>query len=404
MLSFGLALPTLIFFGQVSLVAIAANLIAVPVFSLFLLPVVLVGAALMLAGLWPADFVLDAGAQGLARLLEFLAILADLPGATRAPVSYGALTFVLAAFATLVVLLPRPLPGRVCALALLVAALHAGRFSAKPKLTVQVIDVGQGLSVLVQTENHNLLYDTGASWRDGDAGLSFILPALRFAGVRHLDTLVISHADTDHSGGAESIIQELPVARVLAADEHSQTYFDAQGCYAGMHWWWDSVEFRVLHPDPQHNWSENNGSCVLLVSSGASVLLLPGDIERAAELSLVGRHDLSSADLLLGPHHGSKTSSTDVFVEAATARHVVFSAGYANRWGFPRPEIMARWSAGGSCILLTSISGALRFVAAETGGFRLADARRSSLLRPWPIRNSESIRCVNTINGVDGGL
>ena len=159
-----------------------------------------------------------------------------------------------------------------------------------------------------------------------------------------------------------------------------------------------------MHPPEQSSWSDNNGSCVLFIRAGDSAVLLPGDIERAAEAVLVAEHELQSVDLVLAPHHGSKTSSTFEFVSAVDASHVVFSAGYGNRWGFPLAPIVSRWSASGSCVLMTAVSGALRFIAVEEGGFRLQSARRASLLRPWPIRNSGSMLCVNTVNGVDGGV
>ena len=404
MLSLGLAAPGLIFFAQISVVSVVANLVAVPVFSFVLLPLTLLGAMLTMLSVTAGEYLLSSAGWGLSLLMDYLFLLASIPGATRMPVSQGWLTQFLAILAMLSVVLPKPLPGRLMSLFLLIAALNVKSSSLPPRLAVQVVDVGQGLAVLVQTQFHNLLYDAGPGWRNSDAGSAIIVPMLKAAGIARLDSMIVSHGDSDHSGGAASILQALPVERLIAPANLSQPDLNAEECRAGMSWQWDGVEFHILHPSEQSSWSDNNGSCVLFIRVGDSAALLPGDIERAAERVLVAEFELEPVDLVLAPHHGSKTSSTFEFVTAVDAGYVVFSAGYGNRWGFPLAPIVSRWSASGSCVLVTAVSGAVRFIAAEEGGFRLQSARRASLLRPWPIRDSESMLCVNTINGADGGV
>jgi competence protein ComEC len=162
------------------------------------------------------------------------------------------------------------------------------------------------------------------------------------------------------------------------------------------------VSFRILHPAADKHWSKNDASCVLLVEFADSALLLPGDIESGAEFALLRQTGLRRVDLVLGPHHGSRTSSGPAFVRQLEASFVVFSTGYANRWDFPAVDVVARWLGGKACVLTTAVSGALEFVPVKSGGFRLVAAARTSLTRPWPLRNARAGACINTINGVDG--
>ena len=255
----------------------------------------------------------------------------------------------------------------------------------------------------MQTKNHNLLYDTGAAWRGGDAGESIIVPELAAIDVRFLDILMVSHDDADHSGGAKSILQAVPVGGVIASGEKDYgVSAHSQKCRRGMHWQWDGVDFDILHPGETKGWSDNDASCVLRVSVANSTLLLPGDIEARAELGLLRQFNLRDVDLVLGPHHGSRTSSGAAFVSELDASYIVFSTGYANRWKFPVAEVVARWLQSKGCVLITADSGALEFVAAVGGGFQLVKAARSSLTRPWALRRPGAGNCTGTINSADG--
>lgn len=206
-------------------------------------------------------------------------------------------------------------------------------------LRMQVIDVGQGQAVLVQTARHRLLYDAGPAWPDGwNAATAVIWPLLGTQGVHRLDRMVISHGDNDHAGGLDWLRERFPDTPVL------QTGLPGQGdnCQAGEQWQWDGVRFEVLHPERQT--AGNNGSCVLRIDTGAFVALLPGDIERTAELQLVRKHGRRlKADWLLAPHHGSKTSSSWPFAKAVRPARVIYSAGFNNRFGHPVEAVQGRW-------------------------------------------------------------
>jgi competence protein ComEC len=396
-------MPTLLFFAQVSLVAPLANLVAVPLFTVWILPATLAGVVLTGMQWGAGTALLKFAAVGLSWLLEFLERLVTLPGATWQPGYMAWTTATLFCVGVVLCLLPRPFPGRLAALALLAIVVRAENLPAPLPLRVRVLDVGQGLAVLVQTPGHNLLYDAGGAWLGGDAGELIVVPALAAAGVRNLDVLMISHDDADHRGGTASILRAISVRRVLASGEQDYPRtVRPRKCRRGMHWQWEGVTFEILHPDVGKSWSENDASCVLLVRYQNSTLLLPGDIEAAAEFDLLRHSSLREVDLVLGPHHGSRTSSGAAFVRELEASFVIFSAGYANRWGFPLAEVVERWVAGKACVLATAASGALEFVPAAGGGFRLVAAARSLRTRPWPVRSASAAACISTINGVDG--
>jgi competence protein ComEC len=402
-LSLGLALPLSLLFGQVSMVAFLANLLAVPVFTFAILPPALFGGALMLTGMPGGEPALLFAGTMLGWLLTPLERIANWPGAVwfSGPMSWSALG--LASVGLLLLLSPRPLPGFSLGAILLSLGLLRNEPGAVDGLRVEVLDVGQGLAVLLQTARHRLVYDSGGKWPGGDAGQTVLLPVLRASGIRHLDALLISHADTDHSGGAGSLAAEIDIATVLTSDPSNSAFADAIECRRGLTWVWDSVRFRILHPEDAGTWSENNGSCVLQVEYQGSRVLLPGDIEAAAEGALVAANMIAGADLLVAAHHGSKTSSSDLFVRRSSPSYVVFSVGYANRWLFPSPRVVERWQRSGSCALTTSDAGAIEFVA-DGDGFRLTHAERGAFRRPWPLRRLDAARCMGTINSPSTAL
>jgi competence protein ComEC len=223
-----------------------------------------------------------------------------------------------------------------------------------------VLDVGQGLAVVVETRAHALLYDAGPSFRSGrDTGQLAVLPYLRSRGLRRLDRLVVSHDDLDHVGGARSVAEAVPIARVQSGQPLSQ--LASTPCRAGENWTWDGVRFSFLHPGAETFERDNDASCVLLVETDGVSALLTGDIEATAEAHLLASGVLSPVDLLTSPHHGSRTSSTAGFVSATRPRWVVHSIGHRNRWGFPKPEVIERWHAAGAGQLDTARSGAVSF-------------------------------------------
>lgn len=237
---------------------------------------------------------------------------------------------------------------------------------------VVAADVGQGNAVLVRTAKHSLLFDTGPRYgSESDAGQRVLLPLLQRSKER-LDTLVLSHQDSDHTGGAVAVQSWQPQVQVLTSIIHGQALFGQwpmQRCEAGQSWQWDGVQFEVLHPlagDYVQLWSPNARSCVLRISAGQLVALLTGDIEAFQEQALLQRKGTHlRADLLLVPHHGSKTSSTESFIEAVQPRWALFQMGYRNRYGHPAPQVLARYVQHGVGVRLSPDCGAMTWRTVE---------------------------------------
>jgi competence protein ComEC len=220
------------------------------------------------------------------------------------------------------------------------------------------LDVGQGLACVIETNNHLLLYDTGPGRAVAD---SVILPLLRSRGYGKIDLMIVSNGDQDHSGGVESLSRSIPIKRILAGE--AEMIEEADPCQAGQTWNWDGVHFQILHPASGSNLQGSNDlSCVLKIVSGEWSILLPGDIEQAAEAELLrANFQQLQSDFILAPHHGSNSSSTAEFVTAIDPQWVLFSTGYKNSYGFPKPEVVQRWRAQGAKLLNTAESGAIEF-------------------------------------------
>jgi competence protein ComEC len=225
--------------------------------------------------------------------------------------------------------------------------------------------VGQGLAVLVRTASRTLLYDAGPAYGpEADSGGRIVVPLLRATGVRSVDLLVLSHEDIDHLGGALTLLEAIEVqalASSLPQDHPLQSLVPVpRRCVAGMAWDWDGVRFEFLHPP--RGWEaarRNNQSCVLRITAGRASVLLTGDIERAAEEELVKSNAASGVDVLLVPHHGSRTSSSEEFIAALAPRWAIVPAGYRNRFGHPGREVVERYARAGVTLLRTDLDGAV---------------------------------------------
>jgi len=381
----GLAPLLLVLFQQVSLVSPIANAVAIPLVSFVITPLALAGAAL------PFDWPLVLGHSILEALMATLEWLAALPSAVwhqHAPLAWT-VPLALAGIAWL--LLPRGFPSRA-----LGALLMLPLFAASPpgprdgELWITVLDVGQGLSVLARTEQHALLYDAGPAFNAlADSGSRVILPYLRGEGIERLDALVVSHDDRDHSGGAGSVLEAIPVGVLWSSLSADHALLEAPAwrapCIAGRKWLWDGVAFEFLHPSgvsADRTVRANNQSCVLRIEAPGGRVLLTGDIERAAERELLRRAPtLLPADVLVVPHHGSATSSTPEFVKQVAPRRAVFTVGYRNRFGHPREDVLARYREAGSELLRTDTGGAIQLRFAP-GNLRV-DAERDRARRYW---------------------
>ncbi len=246
-----------------------------------------------------------------------------------------------------------------------------------------MLDVGQGLSVVVETRNRVLVYDAGPSFRSGsDAALLAIEPYLRRRGVRAIDLLVVSHDDADHAGGAASLIASFPV-HARAASGGALGAAGVIRCARGGRWSWDGVDFEWLHPGATLPRRDNDRSCVLSIRAGEHRALLTGDIELDGERELLRAASPGAVDLLVVPHHGSRSSSSPELIDATRPRWALISAGHGNRWGLPAAEVVARWERAGSRVLVTAQTGAVEFelrAGATIGEPRLA---RADTARFW---------------------
>ena len=376
----GLLPLSVVLFGQASFAGPVANLAAVPWWSLVVVPLALLGVlAETMHGGWggpawrAAAWCFDALWPALARIADSPLAMAWLPEPR-----WFALPLALASVFWL--LLPRGVPGKPLALLLWLPLLFPARdLPARGEAELVVMDVGQGLSVLVRTARHGLLYDMGPASPDGfDAGEQAVVPSLHALGVRMLDAAVISHGDNDHAGGWGAVARAFPVATLLAPAGSP-----APGivpCHAGQSWDWDGVRFRMLRPDADFPYLGNEASCVLRVETAHGSALLGGDIGRYAEGAML-REDRASVrnEVVLVPHHGSAGSSSEDFVAATDARLALVSSGAGNRFRHPRPEVVRRWCDAGAEVVDTARSGALR-VWLGRDGLQLRERR---IAVPW---------------------
>ena len=358
-------------FQQVSIVSPLANAVAIPLISFIVVP-------LTLAGLIPGfEALLQAAHHALAFGMHVLEAARDVPFGQWTGAAPPPWAVVAGIVGTCWLLLPRGFPARwLGAFGLLPLFAFAAPRPSGDNFWVTSLDVGQGLAIVVQTAQHTLLYDAGPRFNsEADSGNRVVVPFLRAAGVSRLDGMIVSHGDSDHSGGAMSVLHGMPVDWVVASlpAQHpiALTAKRFIHCNAGQHWQWDGVQFDVLNPGPWINAAqakENNRGCVLKVSSAAGRALLPADIEQASEWELTQRSGENLAsDLLLAPHHGSKTSSSIEFMNAVHPQIVMISAGYRNRFGHPKVDILDRYTASGAQVFRSDDDGAVTFRFAREG-------------------------------------
>lgn len=373
----GLLPLTVLLFGQASAIGPVANLLAIPWWSLVVVPLALLGTALEglsngAGGLawrasawcfdlsWPLFQALGSGRYALWWLPE--------PAWFALP---------LALFAAIWMLLPAGMPGKYLAVLLwLPLCLPWRNRPSDGAFELITLDVGQGLAVLVRTGQHSLLFDAGPAVADGfDAGERVVVPALRALGMQRLDTLVVSHGDHDHAGGVAAVQAVVPAHSLWAPPGLALQSEAGPICGAGQAWQWDGVRFEFLHPTSGFPYLGNESSCVLRVQGRYGTALLTGDIGEVIEQRLLKQVPAKlRADVVLVAHHGSGGSSSPAFVAATGARLALISNGHGNRFGHPRPDVVRRWQRNGAEVLATADSGALQVWLGE-GGLQVRERR-----------------------------
>lgn len=368
-------------FQAVSAVAFAANLVAIPVVSFLVVPLVLAGvAALGLSGEL-AGLLWSMSGRVAELLLALLQCMADLQGELT---PLAAPTFMEALVALLggaILLLPRGLPARWCGVFLLAPLfLPSAHRVENGAVEVEILDAGQGTALLVRTAGRTLVYDSGPGDGNGrDMVASVIVPALGSTGGRRPDRVVISHGDLDHAGGLWSLrarYPDVPVHANLRALPEG-----LEDCRAPLRWQWGATSFEVLHPSAALPYLGNDSSCVVAVAADGGRLLLSGDISSAVESRLL-QDGVAPSDVLLVPHHGSKTSSSSPFIQGVGPRLAVATAGLGNRFGFPRADIRQRYEDADIPFWTTGECGALRILMRRDGSLH-ADSARLRNPAPW---------------------
>jgi len=375
-------------FGSVSLVSIGVNAAAIPLYTLLIVPAVLLSTALVLVLPGAGAVALGAVASLIELSWPLLSEPAGWSWATWSVADLAPIAWISVTLGAVAALSPLPSAGRWAGV-LLVAAACAWRPRPPDQGAVHfaLLDVGQGLAAVVETRRHVLVYDAGPAFRSGgDAGAIAVEPYLRRRGLRRVDVLVASHDDLDHAGGAASIIRSLPVAQLVGSGRALDAYGPVRPCRRGDSWRWDGVEFEWLHPGHRALGSDNDQSCVLRIRAGRHTLLLTGDIEESAEAEIVASVASTAVDVLLVPHHGSRTSSSAPFVEAARPRWALVAAGHRNRWKFPREDVVRRWQQAGAQVLVTSTAGAIEFDLGTLDGNVAPRSWRMERRRWWHDR------------------
>lgn len=372
LIAIGLAPVMLVMFQQVSLISPFANFIAVPWMNVLSVPLTLLGTLTVLTVPAVGHVFLSLAEYSVAVLwfvLQWMSSIEQAQWTQHAPPGW---TLFPALVGVALLLAPKGLSvrwlGGVWLLPMFFTPIPQ---PAVGEVWFTLLDVGQGLSAVAHTRNHVLVFDTGPRFSENfDTGEAVVTPFLRSAGITRLDTLIISHGDNDHIGGAQSILQEIAVTRILSSvpQQISTTGSAprAEHCFSGQAWQWDGVDFLILNPAADgiaHAGShKNNGSCVLRITTAAGSILLPADIEKGAERTLLDTQpETLAARILVAPHHGSKTSSTQDFVDAVRPEYVLFPVGYRNRYGHPKADVVNRYRALNARILDSAQHGAITF-------------------------------------------
>ncbi|MBI4357173.1 MAG: DNA internalization-related competence protein ComEC/Rec2 [Gammaproteobacteria bacterium] len=363
LLAIGLAPLSILFFQQWSLVSPLANFIAIPWVSFGVIPPALLGSLLLWCG--PiGEWLLEIAHFSFKLLWPILETASGAYGAAWSHALPSPMSLACALFGIGILLSPFSFQGKALGIIYCLPLWFTSPAKPSPEeLWLTMLDVGQGLAVVIETHNRTVIYDTGPRYGSGfNAGDAVLVPFLRRRGIHHIDTLVVSHSDLDHMGGTQALTTAFPPKTVLSGAPKAVPWKGAKPCIRGQSWKWDHATFTFLHPKADTVYSDNNVSCVLSVEWGGNRILLTGDIEKKVEEELVVFYTEGLRSTLLGvPHHGSLSSSTEVFIQHVHPKIALISAGYQNQFHFPKPKIVDRYQAIQAHIYNTAYEGAIQF-------------------------------------------
>lgn len=368
LIAIGLAPVMLIMFQQVSLISPLANFIAVPWMNVLSVPLTLLGTLTVLIFPPLGNGLLSLAEYSVAALWFVLQWMSDIDLAQWTQHTPPWWALLPAMIGVILLLAPKGLPvrwlGGVWLLPMFFLPIPQ---PAAGEVWFTLLDVGQGLAAVARTRDHTLVFDTGPRVSESfDTGEAVVAPFLRSIGVTRLDTLIVSHGDNDHIGGAQSLLKEMPVKRTLTSVPQQMAWARAEQCFSGQAWQWNGVEFLIINPPLDDLSDKNDGSCVLRITTAAGSILLSADIEKGAERRLLDAVPESlPARILVAPHHGSKTSSTQDFVDAVHPEYVLFPVGYRNRYGHPKADVVARYQVLNAQLFDSARHGAITFKLSE---------------------------------------
>ncbi len=373
---------TLWFFQKISWVSLIANAIAIPWVGFCIVPLSFVASIISLINASLGEKLFFGCSLLLHPLWLYLKWLAFLHFAIWNHGFSNAWMFLASVIAVAIILMPRGLPGRWLSIIWILPFICArGLFPPSHEIWLTLLDVGQGLAVVVATSHHVLLFDAGPRFPEGfDAGSSVIFPYLLQLQHPSIDVAVISHGDNDHIGGIWSLLKLTNIKQIMTSvpQKFSAMKIKVQPCYQGESWQWDGITFEMLNPPLGQAYAGNNSSCVLKIGNGKQSILLTGDIEKKAEnYLLLSEAQKLAATVLIVPHHGSATSSSLGFIQAIHPRYALFGVGYHNRYRFPASAVLKRYWSEHSCTLTTAKNGAIFVRLSDLGSVTLATMDQS---------------------------
>lgn len=363
-IAIGLIPITLFFYQEFSLVSFIANSIAIPWLGFAILPFCFLSSIILLISPQVAHLLLLIADKSLASLWKFLAFMANMELATWHVYIPSIGLFFLMMVGFCILLLPAGVRGKwIGIIWILPVILNKPLTPNRNDFWLTILDVGQGLAIVVQTKNHLMIYDAGPNYNGHmDMGEDVIIPYLKTQNIKKIDKLIISHGDNDHIGGAQALIHAFPINEIQTSVPEKFKINTSHSCLAGESWKWDNVNFTFLYPNKNQLHLGNDSSCVLKINNRKHAVLLTGDIEKSAEKYLVSQNqNILKSDILIVPHHGSKTSGLAEFIALVHPKIVVYAIGYKNRYHFPHPNIFEAYKKINSIPFDTVTSGAIIF-------------------------------------------